>query len=58
MDCEKKSKYCDGQDIRPCQMKSASRPRNEYNGPIVYMCKQCRGFEQGQYKFVKTTKGK
>lgn len=53
MKCQEKSKYCNNEDVRLCQMKSASRPVNVYEGKKVYMCKECRAMQQGQYKFVK-----
>lgn len=54
--CERNSSICKGNDLRLCQMKSASNPKNVYKGRIILMCQECRQMERGQYKFVKDDK--
>jgi hypothetical protein len=63
MDCEKKTKYCNGIDVKLVQMKSASARRisklgtriggNVYEGEKLKMCSGCRSSENGQFKIIK-----
>lgn len=56
MDCQKKWTYCNNQNVRLCQMKSASNPKTVFEGKKIYLCEECRKSEQGQFKFVKNEK--
>lgn len=53
MKCQGGHSYCDGKDIRLVQMKSASLKGNVFEGQKLYLCAECRKFENGQFKFVK-----
>lgn len=56
MICQGKSGYCNNQDIRKCQMKSSANTMhggNVFNGKILYLCRECRKLENGQFKLVK-----
>lgn len=50
MKCQKKSSFCDGQDVKLVQLKSST---NVYQGEIIRACKGCRIGMHGGYKFVK-----
>ena len=53
MNCQKKAKYCNNQNVKLCQMKSASNPKTVFEGKEIYLCQECRKWEQGQFKFVR-----
>lgn len=48
--CEKKFKFCCNSDLKLCRMKSG---RNRFEGEIIWLCRQCRKAENGQFKLVK-----
>lgn len=45
---------CNSKGIKLCQLKSASKPKNVYEGEKVLICANCRrGIENGGFKIVK-----
>lgn len=55
MNCEKKSIWCINNNVKLCQMKSkgGGKGGNVYEGKKIYMCSECRKFENGQFKIVR-----
>lgn len=54
--CEEKSSWCTNEDVKLCQMKSRSNIMhggNTYDGVKKMMCRECRKFQNGQFKLVK-----
>lgn len=48
--CQRKFKgHCDGKDLKVVQLKSS---RNVYEGPVILMCKGCRGADNGGFKYT------
>lgn len=56
-DCQRRSVWCNDENVKLCQMKSSSGGvtggGNTYEGRLIWMCAQCRKLENGQFKFVK-----
>lgn len=56
IDCQKQGQYCNNTNVRLCQMKSASNPKNIFEDAKLYICKECRQLQQGQFKYVQEPK--
>lgn len=51
--------FCSGEDVRRVRLKSqhAGNGRtNEFNGPAVWMCKECRKANNGGFKIEREVK--
>lgn len=56
MNCEEKSRFCDGLEVKMVRMKSNKggiTRGNVYEGKVLAMCKGCRSSQNGQFKYVK-----
>lgn len=60
-DCDKTglATWCSNRDVKTVQLRSQTAgnfKRNEYAGPVVQMCADCRKSNNGAFKIVKPTK--
>lgn len=48
------SRWCNNQDVRQVQLRCQAAGvfgTNEFKGPVVYMCSECRKSNRGSFKF-------
>lgn len=51
--------WCNGRDVKAVQLRSRTagpHGPNEYAGPVVMMCAECRKSNTGGFKFVRPAK--
>jgi hypothetical protein len=61
INCEntRMKQWCNNQDVKLVQMRSSTTAginKNEFAGPILYMCRECRKSLNGEVKIVKVVR--
>lgn len=55
MECEGKTSWCTNKEVKICQMVNytVNGVKHFEGGAIVYLCRECRKFKKGNFRYVK-----